>query len=76
MDDGVHGGSTHSRDRRSSGAGRKQMDRHMDGPAGGAGAGGNGSIVCVTCCADFKAFDKIMKRKAGKPSRAGDEIPR
>jgi hypothetical protein len=26
--------------------------------------------------ADFKAFDKIMKRKAGKPSRAGDEIPR
>ena len=26
--------------------------------------------------ADFKAFDKIMKRKAGKPPRAGDEIPR
>ena len=25
--------------------------------------------------ADFKAFDKIMKRKGGKPPRAGDELP-
>lgn len=25
--------------------------------------------------ADFKAFDKIMKRKGGKPSRAGDKLP-
>jgi len=25
--------------------------------------------------ADFKAFDKIMKRKGGKPPRAGDEMP-
>jgi hypothetical protein len=25
--------------------------------------------------ADFKAFDKIMRRKGGKPPRAGDEIP-
>ena len=25
--------------------------------------------------ADFKAFDKIMKRKGGKPPRPGDEIP-
>ena len=24
--------------------------------------------------ADFKAFDKIMKRKGGKPPRPGDEI--
>ncbi len=26
--------------------------------------------------ADFKAFDRIMKRRSGKPPRAGDEIPR
>jgi hypothetical protein len=26
--------------------------------------------------ADFKAFDKIMKRRGGKPPRAGDELPR
>lgn len=26
--------------------------------------------------ADFKAFDKIMKRRGGKPQREGDEIPR
>ncbi len=25
--------------------------------------------------ADFKAFDKIMKRRGGKPPRDGDEIP-
>jgi len=25
--------------------------------------------------ADFKAFDKIMKRKGGKPPRPGDEVP-
>ena len=25
--------------------------------------------------ADFKAFDKIMKRKGGEPPRAGDEMP-
>jgi len=25
--------------------------------------------------ADFKAFDRIMKRKGGKPPRPGDEIP-
>ena len=25
--------------------------------------------------ADFKAFDKIIKRRAGKPPREGDEIP-
>jgi hypothetical protein len=25
--------------------------------------------------ADFKAFDKIMKRRSGKPPRADDEIP-
>jgi len=25
--------------------------------------------------ADFKAFDKIMKRKGGKPPRPGDELP-
>jgi hypothetical protein len=25
--------------------------------------------------ADFKVFDKIMKRKGGKPPRAGDEVP-
>ena len=25
--------------------------------------------------ADFKAFDKIMKRRGGKPPRSGDEIP-
>jgi len=25
--------------------------------------------------ADFKAFDKIMKRKGGKRPRAGDELP-
>jgi hypothetical protein len=26
--------------------------------------------------ADFKAFDKLMKRRGGKPPRTGDEIPR
>ena len=26
--------------------------------------------------ADFKAFDKIMKRRGGKPPRVGDEMPR
>jgi hypothetical protein len=26
--------------------------------------------------ADFKAFDRIMKRRGGKPPRAGDEIMR
>jgi hypothetical protein len=25
--------------------------------------------------ADFKAFDKIMKRRGGKPPRKGDEMP-
>jgi len=25
--------------------------------------------------ADFKAFDKVLRRKGGKPPRAGDEIP-
>jgi hypothetical protein len=25
--------------------------------------------------ADFKAFDKIMKRRGGKPPREGDELP-
>jgi len=25
--------------------------------------------------ADFKAFDKLMKRRRGKPPREGDEIP-
>jgi hypothetical protein len=25
--------------------------------------------------ADFKAFDKILRRNGGKPPRAGDEIP-
>jgi hypothetical protein len=25
--------------------------------------------------ADFKAFDKIMKRRGGEPLRPGDEIP-
>jgi hypothetical protein len=25
--------------------------------------------------ADFKAFDKIMKRRGGKPPRGGDEMP-
>ena len=25
--------------------------------------------------ADFKAFDRLMKRKGGKPPRAGDELP-
>jgi hypothetical protein len=25
--------------------------------------------------ADFKAFDKIMKRRGGKPPRRGDEMP-
>ena len=25
--------------------------------------------------ADFKAFDKIMKRRDGKPPRDGDEVP-
>lgn len=25
--------------------------------------------------ADFKAFDKIMRRKGGKPPRKGDEMP-
>jgi len=26
--------------------------------------------------ADFKAFDKIMRRRSGKPPREGDEMPR
>ena len=26
--------------------------------------------------ADFKAFDKIMRRRSGKPPRDGDEMPR
>ncbi len=26
--------------------------------------------------ADFKAFDKIMRRRNGKPPREGDEMPR
>ncbi len=26
--------------------------------------------------ADFKAFDKIMRRRTGKPPRVGDEMPR
>jgi len=26
--------------------------------------------------ADFKAFDRIMKRRSGKPPRAGNEMPR
>jgi hypothetical protein len=26
--------------------------------------------------ADFKAFDKIMKRRGGKPPRPGDELPK
>lgn len=26
--------------------------------------------------ADFKAFDKIMKRRGGKAPRAGDEMPK
>lgn len=26
--------------------------------------------------ADFKAFDKLMKRRGGRPPRAGDEISR
>jgi hypothetical protein len=25
--------------------------------------------------ADFKAFDRIMKRRGGKPPRSGDEMP-
>jgi hypothetical protein len=25
--------------------------------------------------ADFKAFDKLMKRRRGQPPREGDEIP-
>jgi hypothetical protein len=25
--------------------------------------------------ANFRAFDKIMKRRGGKPSRAGDDMP-
>jgi hypothetical protein len=25
--------------------------------------------------ADFNAFDKIMKRRTGKPPREGDELP-
>jgi len=25
---------------------------------------------------DFKAFDKIMRRRRGKPTREGDEMPR
>ena len=25
--------------------------------------------------ADFKAFDKIMNRRGGKPPREGDEVP-
>jgi hypothetical protein len=26
--------------------------------------------------ADFKAFDKIMRRRGGKPPREGDEMPK
>jgi hypothetical protein len=26
--------------------------------------------------ADFKAFDKVMRRRSGKPPREGDEMPR
>jgi hypothetical protein len=26
--------------------------------------------------ADFKTFDRIMKRRGGKPPRTGDEMPR
>jgi hypothetical protein len=26
--------------------------------------------------ADFKAFDRIMRRRSGKPPREGDELPR
>jgi len=26
--------------------------------------------------ADFQAFDKIMRRRRGKPPRAGDEMPK
>jgi hypothetical protein len=26
--------------------------------------------------ADFKTFDRIMKRRGGTPPRAGDEMPR
>ena len=26
--------------------------------------------------ADFKAFDRIMKRRGGKPPRPGDEMPK
>jgi hypothetical protein len=26
--------------------------------------------------ADFTAFDKLMKRRGGRPPRAGDEMPR
>jgi hypothetical protein len=26
--------------------------------------------------ANFKAFDRIMRRRGGKPPRAGDEMPR
>ena len=26
--------------------------------------------------ADFKAFDKIMRRRSGKPPREGDEMPK
>ena len=26
--------------------------------------------------ADFTAFDKLMKRRSGRPPRAGDEMPR
>lgn len=26
--------------------------------------------------ADFKAFDKLMKRRGGTPPRAGDDMPR
>jgi hypothetical protein len=28
-----------------------------------------------TTSADFKAFDKIMRRRRGKPPREGDEMP-
>jgi len=26
-------------------------------------------------CADFRAFDKLMKRRRGQPPREGDEVP-
>jgi len=34
-----------------------------------------GRSHAIKARADFKAFDKIMKRKGGKPPRSGDELP-